>query len=244
VEKPAVPPSNLANMGVYLFNVQVLDRVLWEDHKRHDSSHDFGKDILPRMIRDGNNVYAYPYSGYWVDVGTVSSYWQAHMDLLGSKPSINLYDRSWVIHTRTEERPPVRFEKGAVTVDSMITDGCLLAPNCLVERSILSAGVRVESGAVIRESIILTDAVVKSGAVVERAIIDKKVTIGENAQVGKLTTDAQPSIAMVGKNSVIPAGYTIEPGAVIGTDVIDGDYPSSTITSGEYITTKREAHEV
>jgi glucose-1-phosphate adenylyltransferase len=244
VEKPSVPPSNLANMGVYLFNVQVLDQVLWEDHKRHDSSHDFGKDILPRMIKDGNNVYAYPYSGYWVDVGTVSSYWQAHMDLLGSKPSINLYDRSWVIHTRTEERPPVRFEKGAVTVDSMITDGCLLAPNCLVERSILSAGVRVESGAVIRESIILTDAVVKSGAVVERAIIDKKVTIGENAQVGKLTTDAQPSIAMVGKNSVIPAGYTIEPGAVIGTDVIDGDYPSSTITSGEYITTKREAHEV
>jgi len=166
------------------------------------------------------------------------------MDLLGSTPSINLYDRSWVIHTRTEERPPVRFEKGAVTVDSMITDGCLLSPNCLVERSILSAGVRVESGAVIRESIILTDAVIKSGAVVERAIIDKKVKIGEDSHVGKVTADSQPSIAMVGKNSFVPAGYTIEPGAVIGTDVIESDYPSTTIIAGEYITTKREAHEV
>ena len=244
VEKPAVPPSSLANMGVYLFNVQILDRVLWEDHRRHDSSHDFGKDILPRMIRDANNIYAYPYSGYWVDVGTVNSYWQAHMDLLGPKPAINLYDRSWVIHTRTEERPPVRFEKGAVSVDSMITDGCLLSSDCLVERSILSAGVIVESGAVIRESIILTDTVIKSGAVVERAIIDKKVKIGEDSQVGKIVTDAQPSIAMVGKKSIIPAGYTIEPGAVIGTDVIESDYPSTTITAGEYITTKREAHEV
>jgi glucose-1-phosphate adenylyltransferase len=244
VEKPAVPPSNMANMGVYLFNVQVLDRVLWEDHKRHDSSHDFGKDILPRMIKGGNNVFAYPYSGYWVDVGTVNSYWQAHMDLLGPKPAINIYDRSWVIHTRTEERPPVRFEKGAVAVDSMITDGCLLASNCLVERSILSAGVRVESGAVVRESIILTDAVIKAGAVVERAIVDKKVKIGEDSHVGKVISGVQPSIAMVGKNSVVPAGYTIEPGAVIGTDVIESDYPSTTIIAGEYITTKREAHEV
>jgi glucose-1-phosphate adenylyltransferase len=244
VEKPAAPPSNLANMGVYLFNIQVLDRVLWEDHKRHDSSHDFGKDILPRMIKEGDRVFAYPYSGYWVDVGTVNSYWQAHMDLLTPKPSINLNDRSWVIHTRTEERPPVRFEKGAEVIDSMITDGCILSSGSLVERSILSAGVRVESGAIIRESIILTDAVIKAGAVVERAIIDKKVLIGENSRVGKVTADVQPRIAMIGKKSHVPAGYTIEPGAVIGTDVIAGDFPSNTVIEGEYITTKREAHEV
>jgi len=244
IEKPAVPQSNLINMGVYLFNVQVLDQVLWEDHKRHDSSHDFGKDILPRMINEGNRVFAHPYSGYWVDVGTVSTYWQAHMDLLGPKPSINLYDRSWVIHTRTEERPPVRYEKGAEVVDSMITDGSILSTGCKVERSILSAGVRVENGAIVRESIILTDAVIKAGAVVERAIIDKKVVIGENAHVGQVTSDVNPKISMVGKKSRIPAGYTIEPGAVIGTDVIESDFPASTITEGEYITTKREAHEV
>lgn len=244
IEKPAVPQSNLINMGVYLFNVQVLDQVLWEDHKRHDSSHDFGKDILPRMIKEGNRVFAHPYSGYWVDVGTVSTYWQAHMDLLGPKPSINLYDRSWVIHTRTEERPPVRYEKGAEVVDSMITDGSILSTGCKVERSILSAGVRVENGAIVRESIILTDAVIKAGAVVERAIIDKKVVIGENAHVGQVTSDVNPKISMVGKKSRIPAGYTIEPGAVIGTDVIESDFPASTITEGEYITTKREAHEV
>jgi glucose-1-phosphate adenylyltransferase len=244
VEKPANPPSNLANMGVYLFSIDVLDRVLWEDHKRHDSSHDFGKDILPRIIKDGTRVFAHPYTGYWVDVGTVSSYWQAHMDLLGSKPSINLNDRSWIIHTRTEERPPVRFEKGAQVIDSLITDGCVLANESLVERSILSAGVRVENGATIKESIILTDAVIKAGAVVERAIIDKKVSIGENARVGRMSADPQPRIAMIGKKSRIPAGYTIEPGAVIGTDVIDSDFPDSTIHEGEFITTKREAHEV
>lgn len=244
VEKPANPPSTMANMGVYLFSIDVLDRVLWEDHKRHDSSHDFGKDILPRMVKEGMRVFAHPYTGYWVDVGTVNSYWQAHMDLLGSKPSINLNDRSWVIHTRTEERPPVRFERGAQVIDSLITDGCILANGSLVERSILSAGVRVESGAIIRESIILTDAVIKAGAVVERAIIDKKVVVGENALVGKMSPDPLPRVAMIGKKSRIPPGFTIEPGAVIGTDVIDSDFPGSTINEGEFITTKREAHEV
>ncbi len=112
VEKPKNPSSDLINMGVYLFNRDLLDVVLWEDHQRENSSHDFGKDILPRLIESKARVFAFPYTGYWMDVGTINSYWQAHMDLLSPNPMLKLYDRSWIIHTRTEERPPVaRFRR-------------------------------------------------------------------------------------------------------------------------------------
>ncbi|HSB01217.1 MAG TPA: sugar phosphate nucleotidyltransferase, partial [Anaerolineales bacterium] len=179
VEKPEHPPSNLANMGVYVFNLHTLDRALWEDRKRAGSSHDFGRDILPQMIANRARVFAFPFSGYWVDVGTVESYWQSHMDLLTTPPPIDLNDRSWIIHTRTQERPPIWISNGAVVIDSMITDGCVIAAGARVERSVLSSGVRVQEGAVIRESILLTDTVVEAGAVIERAIIDKRVRIGQ-----------------------------------------------------------------
>lgn len=244
VEKPANPPSDMANMGVYLFTTSILDRVLWEDRQRSGSSHDFGKDILPRMIADSRKIYAFPYSGYWVDVGTVNSYWQAHMDLLGPKPAIDLNDRSWIIHTRTEERPPVRIERTAQAIDSMLTDGTQLAANSLVERSVLSAGVRLEEGAVVRESILLTDTVIKAGAVVERSIIDKRCVIGENAHVGSIIDGVEPKIVMIGKKSIVPPGCTVEAGAVIGTDVNPSDYPSQVVRSDEYIQTKRLAYEV
>jgi len=244
VEKPNIPPSSMVNMGVYIFNMDALDRELWLDHRRQGSSHDFGKDIIPHMVSDGMRVFAYPYSGYWVDVGTVDSYWRAHMDLLVPEPSINLTDRTWVIHTRTEERPPVRIERDAEVIDSMVTDGCVLRSGSRVERCVLSAGVIVESGAVVRESIILTDAVIHSNAVVERSVIDKKVVIGADAKVGKIIEGAPPRIVMAGKKSRIPPAYIIEPGAVIGTDVTEDDYTSNVVTEGEYISTKRQANEV
>jgi len=244
IEKPAQPPSNLVNMGVYLFNREVLDRALWEDHQRSDSSHDFGKDILPTMINSDARVVAYPYTGYWVDVGTVNSYWEAHMDLLTVPASINLNDRSWIIHTRTEERPPVYITKGAQISDSMITDGCVIASGVHIERSILAPGVRVEPGAVVRESVVLTDAVIKAGATVERTIVDKRVQVSENARVGSMALDPEPHITMLGKSAVIPAGYTVEAGAIIGTDVAPDDYPSDIIRGDDFIQTKRLAYEV
>lgn len=244
IEKPDQPPSNLVNMGVYLFNRDILDHALWEDHKRSDSSHDFGKDILPTMINSDARVVAYPYTGYWVDVGTVNSYWEAHMDLLSAPASIDLNDRSWIIHTRTEERPPVYITKGAEVSDSMITDGCIIASGAQIERSILAPGVRVESGAVVRESVILTDAVIKAGAIVEHTIVDKRVQVGENARVGSMALDPEPHITMLGKSAIIPAGYTIEAGAIIGTDVAPDDYPSNIIRGDDFIQTKRLAYEV
>jgi len=244
VEKPADPPSTLANMGVYLFNTEILDNYLLEDHNLSESTHDFGKDILPKMIADGARVFAYPYSGYWMDVGTASSYWKAHMDQLEDNPPFDLNDRSWIIHTRTEERPPVWIARNASIENSMICDGCEIASNARVVRSVLSPGVLVKPGAVIRESIILTESVIESDAIVERAIIDKKVHIQAGARIGGIMGADEPVLTMIGKNSFVPKGFTVEPGAVIGTDVIESDYPAQIVRADDYILTKRLAHEV
>jgi glucose-1-phosphate adenylyltransferase len=196
------------------------------------------------MIAQQMRVFAFPFSGYWVDVGTVESYWQSHMDLLTTPPPIDLNDRSWIIHTRTEERPPIWISSGADVKDSMITDGCVLAEGASVECSVLSPGVRLQEGAIVRESVLLTDTVVEAGAVVERAIIDKRVRIGQGAQVGGILSGGALAVSMVGKNSLVPAGYTIEPGAVVATDVVAEDYPSRTIREGDYVQTRRLAYEV
>ncbi len=243
-EKPQQPKSDQVNMGVYLFNIELLDKVLWEDRKKTDSSHDFGKDILPRLVAEGSRVHAFPYSGYWVDVGTVNSYWKAHMDLLAEPAPIDLNDRSWVIHTRTQERPPVRISSGAQVSDSMITDGCVLSSDAIVERSVLSPGVRVMPGAIVRESVILAEAVIQAGSKVERSIIDKRVNIGENAVVGGIDLTGDPVITMIGKNSQLPEKLIVEAGAVIATDVIPSDLSTNLIRSGDYILTKRLAYEV
>ena len=244
VEKPANPPSNLANMGVYVFNLDALDRAVWEDHLRKDSSHDFGKDIIPKMVRDGARVFAYPYSGYWVDVGTVASYWQAHMDLLADNPSLDLNNRTWVIHTRTEERPPAFIARTANVEDSMISDGCVLSPGCQVIHSVLSPGVQVSPGALVRDSILLTDAVVKDQAVVERSILDKRVIIGKGAHIGSFTDTPEPVITMIGKSSVIPSEQVIEAGSAVGPDVVPSDFPEPLVHSGQYIQTQRMPNEV
>lgn len=243
VEKPVDPPSNMANMGVYIFNRELLDRALWEDHLKQDSSHDFGKDILPDLIRKGLRVFAFPYEGYWVDVGTVSSYWQAHMDLVSTPPAFDLYNPQWIIHTRSEERPPMRIQKGAFVEDSLVSNGCIVEDGARVIRSILGAGVRVGANAVIEESIILTDTQIGVGSTIQRCVIDKRVNIGANAVVGGITT-GEPAIAMIGKNAIIPAGMSIGPGAMVGPDVIPDDFCGQVVESGVYIQTRRLPNEV
>jgi glucose-1-phosphate adenylyltransferase len=245
VEKPMEPPSNQANMGVYVFNEQVLDRALWDDHIKIDSDHDFGKDILPRLVAEGLRMYAYPFQGYWVDVGTVNSYWRSHMDLLVKPSPIDLNDRKWIVHTRTEERPPVWLAKGARIEDSMVADGCEIYPGACVGRSVLSPGVIVREGAVVRESIILTDSVIQSNAKIERAILDKKTWIGPDAIVGSIAQDENIRIPMIGKNSRVAASMVVEPGAVIGPDVIELDYLDiKLVRSQDFVQTKRLPYEI
>jgi glucose-1-phosphate adenylyltransferase len=235
VEKPAQPPGNLASMGVYIFNYGVLERMLQEDLKRKGSNHDFGKDILPRMVVEGMRVYAYPYGGYWIDVGTVDAYWEAHMDLLASPPSLNLNDRTWVIHTLSEERPPVHIHSGATVRNSMVTNGTVISEGAVVEQSVLSPGVYIGPNAIVRESIIFTDTYIEAGAVVERCILDKIVVIGHNARVGKIQEVGELGITCVGKNTHIPAGFIVGRDAILGTDLRledFSDYRDKTVPNG------------
>jgi glucose-1-phosphate adenylyltransferase len=236
VEKPKNPPGNLASMGIYVFNLEVLDKMLREDAQRPDSSHDFGKDIIPRMVTTGMRVFAYPFSGYWVDVGTIDAYWRTHMDLVKFPAPLDLNDRTWIIHTRSEERPPVLIQSGATVRDSLITDGSVIATGAVVERSVLSPGVYVGPEAVVRESIILTDASIEGGARVERCIIDKQVTIGHNACVGRIDPNARDlGITTVGKSAQIAGGVVIGRGVTIGPNVMPEDIPPRGLEDGARI---------
>lgn len=219
VEKPKRPQGNLVNMGVYLFNMDVLDRMLYEDRIRETSRDDFGKDVLPRMVAEGCRLFAFPYTGYWVDVGTLESYWKAHMDLLEPSPPLDLNNRGWVIHTRSEERPPAFIRSGGVVQDSLVSDGSVIQANARIERSVLSPGVVVGEGACVRESILLTGTVIEPGATVERAIIDKRVRVGAGAQVGERLDSHEGTLVSIGKGSEVPAGARIGAGAIIGTEV-------------------------
>lgn len=241
IEKPADPPGNLASMGVYVFNYNALEEMIQLDQQDTSSRHDFGSDIIPRMIDANMNVFAYPYGGYWIDVGTVDAYWEAHMDLLSMPPSLNLSDRTWVIHTRSEERPPVRIHPNATISDSLITDGSVIAEGAVVERSVLSPGVYVGPKAVVRESIILNDAYIEAGAVVERCILDKIVVIGHNAHVGKIQDMGDLGITCVGKNTNIPAGFTVGCDVSLGPDLRAEDFQefsNKTIPNGTELGTK------
>jgi glucose-1-phosphate adenylyltransferase len=223
VEKPADPPATLASMGVYVFGREMLAQILTEDAKRRDSHHDLGKDVIPRMVTGGLRVFAYPFQSYWVDVGTIEAYWQTQMDLLKTPPPLDLNDRAWIIHTRSEERPPVSILEGAIIKDSMITDGCVISPGARVEKCVLSPGVYVGPGAVVRESVILTDAWIDAGARIERAIVDKAVRVGRKARIGRSARGEKPAeghgITTIGKNAEIPDGVTVRRGAVVHTDV-------------------------
>ena len=240
VEKPKDPVPGLGSMGIYVFNYDVLDRVLLEDRDRSDSSHDFGKDILPRMIAKGERVFSWLYKGYWRDVGTLDSYWDAHMDLVSDPPAYDLNDLGWLIHTRSENRSPARFAKGATVNDSLITHGCTLLAGATVERSILSPGVRVMPGAIVRDSVVMNDGVIGPNAVIQRAILDARVRVGGNAKIG----EAGGALTVVGKGAGIPADTTIGAGCVIGPDVVAADYPGNVIASAEAVFTKRRPHEI
>ncbi|HEX3054456.1 MAG TPA: glucose-1-phosphate adenylyltransferase [Aggregatilineaceae bacterium] len=236
VEKPVNPPGDLANMGVYVFKMDVLEELLKEDAARQDSRHDFGYNIIPRMMEMGMKVIAFPFGGYWIDVGTIDAYWEAHMELLTTPPSLDMNDRSWVIHTQSEERPPVKIDKGAIVEDSLITDGSIICAGAKVVRSVLSPGVYVGPNAMVYESVVLTDSYIEKDAVIERAVIDKGVVVGQGARVGELADMGDLGIACVGKNSTIPPGFVVHRNAVIGTDLLAEEvaeqYPDGKIPAG------------
>ena len=235
-EKPKAPKSDLASMGVYVFSKRALKKWLAEDRP------DFGGNVVPAMIEGGGRVFGYRFDGYWQDVGTIQSYWEANMALVEERPELDLYDRSWLIHTRSEERAPAKIGETAQVHRSLISHGCVI--NGTVVNSVLSPGVRVEVGAVIRDSIVMFDTVIRQGAIIDRAILDKGVVVGPGAVVGD-GPDEPPNrqepgrlntgITVVGKRVMIPRGQRIGRNVKIGGGVRAADFASRIVRSGESV---------
>ena len=181
-EKPAEPKGDLASMGIYVFSPAVLEEYLARDAADETSAHDFGRNIIPAMLADKRRLFAYRFDGYWKDVGTVESLWDANMDLLGERPTLDLYDPEWRIYSRTAPNPPHFIGAAATVRNSLVTEGC--AVDGTVENCVLSPGVRVERGATVRDSVLMSGVTVKSGATVSRSIVDSGATVAKNAVVG------------------------------------------------------------
>jgi glucose-1-phosphate adenylyltransferase len=237
-------------MGIYLFNREVLIQALVEDIDDTDSQHDFGRDILPRIVADSSKkVYGSRFHGYWRDVGTIEAYFEANMDLLEDVPELNLYDPDSEVRTRIMANPPVKVGRRAQISRSLLSVGAIV--NGEVDHSVLSPGVYVEEGAIVRDSIIFDGVHIKSGAIVEKAVLDKEVTIGTDCHVGFgddwTVNQERPDIvnsgvAIVGKRAELLPGVKLGRNCVIGPGVvaagIDGDYiPSGQTIRAEQHTT-------
>ena len=221
-EKPKNPKSNLASMGIYIFNRDILEKYLTEDENDPNSENDFGNNIIPNLLKDGRKMYAYRFSGYWKDVGTISSLWEANMEVLDPEHSgIDLFDDDWKVYSRNSGMTGHKVGKNALVENSMITDGCRI--NGTVKHSVLFAGVKVEEGAVIEDAVIMGGTTVKAGAVVQHCIVAENVVIGENAVVGAMPTEDEKGVATVGNNVIIGAGAKIGPNAMVRENVKDGE---------------------
>ena len=218
-EKPTTPVSTKASMGIYIFNTKVLEKYLIDDENTPGSSNDFGKNIIPNMLGDGMKMFTFPFEGYWKDVGTISSLWEANMDLLGEKPEFNVHDKKWRIFSRNYAAPPHYIADEALVSNSIVSEGCEIQGT--VEHSVLSSNVVVEKGAVVKDSVIMSGTVVKAGAVVEYSIIDGNSIISENARVGEPMETAK-GIAVIGSGLCVEKNAIINSEAMINSDAFDG----------------------
>ena len=215
-EKPKIPKSTLASMGIYIFTAKKLFAYLEADEANPNSSKDFGKDVLPAMLNAGEKMFSYRFEGYWKDVGTISSLWEANMDLLGETPEFDVSDKSWKIHSRNPLAPPECIGEDGVVRNSMIALGCEI--DGMVENSILGSNVIVEKGAVVKDAVVLANSVIKAGATVSYSIIDENVTIGKNAVVG-VAKDPSAEIVVLGRGITVADGMTVSEGQKHESDI-------------------------
>ena len=187
-EKPKKPLSNLASMGVYIFSWAVLREALIRDENDPNSSNDFGQNIIPMMLGDGKNLFAYRFAGYWKDVGTIASLWEANMDILDKPEDINFMDRTWRVYSRNPVKPSHFLAKKAKVTNSALTDGCRIYGT--VEHSVLSDSVTVEEGAVVRDSVLFPGVVIGAGAVVDKCIIGAGTVVGRDVRIGATALEA------------------------------------------------------
>jgi glucose-1-phosphate adenylyltransferase len=238
-EKPHRTASRLASMGVYVFRRDLLVEVLAA--RSGSRQRDIGSDIIPKIV-PVKQVYAYRFHGYWVDAGTVQSYYEANTALLGETPALDLYDPEWVIHTRSEERPAAQIGPEARVEGNLLCDGCRVDGTVL--RSVISPGVYVAPGAVVRDAIVMTDTVVEAGAQLDRAIVDKRVRVEQGARLGwgddntpnqRWPERLNTGLTIVGKSAVVPQGTVVGRNVVIFPGVKAATYPGKEVPSGDTI---------
>ena len=215
-EKPKVPKSTLASMGIYIFTAKKLFAYLEADDANPNSSKDFGKDVLPAMLNAGEKMFSYRFEGYWKDVGTISSLWEANMDLLGESPEFDVSDKSWKIHSRNPLAPPECIGESGVVKNSMVALGCEI--DGVVENSILGSNVIVEKGATVKDAVVLANSVIKAGATVSYSIIDENVTVGKNATIG-VAKDPSAEIVVLCRGLTVSDGVTVSEGQKHESDI-------------------------
>ena len=203
-------------MGIYVFSAKILYKYLEEDCADSSSSNDFGKDILPKMLKAGEKMMAYEFTGYWKDVGTIDSLYEANMDLLGDNPKFNVADSSWKVQSRSPLAPPHYIGENAKIGNSIIMSGCEI--NGTIENSVLASNVIVKKGAVVRNSIIMSESVIGEDTLVEYSIVDEKTIIGSGAIVGGLV-NSKRKITVLGRNITVADGATIAPGEIVDKSV-------------------------
>lgn len=217
-EKPKNPKSNKASMGIYVFSWDQLKKYLIEDEADKNSENDFGKNIIPNMLRDNKRLMAYQFDGYWKDVGTIDSLWEANMDILNPKIPLNLDDQQWRIYARTNAYPPHFVSANSVVQNSLVSEGCFVDGKLL--DTVLFSGATVENGAVVRDSVVMPGAVIKSGAVVQYAIIAENAVIGENAKIGARPEECEDKdswgVVTIGPDMIIENGQVVPPKAMLG----------------------------
>lgn len=202
-EKPKEPKNNLASMGIYIFNWQVLKRYLKEDEMDKNSSNDFGKNIIPNMLRDKKKMFAYRFKGYWKDVGTIDSFWEANMDLINPNNELNIHDSKWKIYTVNPVRPPQYLGTNANVKGSLIVEGCTIYGQ--VNNSVLFPGVYVGKNSVIKDSVIMANTKIGENVIIEKAIVGTDVTIRKGSKIGN-----GKKIALIGEKEDIKANSVIE----------------------------------
>lgn len=219
-EKPKQPKSTLASMGVYIFSAEKMYKYLELDDDDPNSSKDFGKNVLPAMLNAGERMFAYRFEGYWKDVGTISSLWEANMDLLGEHPSFDVADSAWKIHSRNPLAPPEYLGETAVVTNSMVALGCEI--HGTVENSVLSSNVVIEEGATVKDSVIMSGTIIKKGSEVNYSIIDEGVVVNEGAQIGEDKATAK-GISVLGRGITVGSNAKVAAGAIIDKNIMEGE---------------------
>lgn len=218
-EKPEKPKSNKASMGIYVFSWDKLRHYLIEDENTEGSSNDFGKNIIPTMLNAGERMFAFPFKGYWKDVGTIDSLWEANLDIINPNVDLDLSDKSWRIYSRSPKAPPHYIGKNAVVESSSISEGCVIEGN--VDYSVIFADVEIEEGADVRYSVVMPGAKIKKGAKVYYSIIAENAVIEENAKVGEIPESLENpedfGIAVIGSGAKITGSRDIAPSEMIAS---------------------------